>query len=95
MQYNSFRYYEAIITLDNLLKSPSVINKLCDVYVNDDIGTQHVPLSSVIWNLKGLIQFELKDFINAKKSVDESLKIFPDYFFARKNLEQISNSLPK
>lgn len=47
--------------------------------------TQTVPLDAVMYNLKGLICYELQDKSCAAESFNEALKILPDFELAKQN----------
>ncbi|MCP9763713.1 tetratricopeptide repeat protein [Lacihabitans soyangensis] len=61
----------------------------------DKNQTQRVPLNAAIFNMKGLIAYELNDKESAKVAFDEALKISPDFELAKQNFNAIKVELEK
>jgi len=52
----------------------------------DKNNNQDVPLKAVVFNLLGMVSFDLKDSQEAKKAFGESLKIMPEFNVAKENI---------
>lgn len=88
LQYSIKRLAEAKVTVEKALACEPIEKATLRTPI-DKTNTQDVPLKAVVYNLKGMINFDLKDNESAKKAFEESLKIMPEYVVAKENLSYL------
>ena len=86
LQYTLFRYYEANIYIQNLLKHKEIDTRNVMVNVEGE-QPQEVNLRAVLLNLRGLVLIELKDKVQALQSFEQALTIYPNFILAKKNID--------
>lgn len=90
MQYQLFRYYECAQWISILLINPDIDKQ--SVLINySENKSQQVPLRAALLNLDGLALSEMKEFTGALNSLEEALKVLPEYELAKNNLVLIKS----
>ncbi len=88
LQYQLKKYPESLTNIDILLANPEVdTNKL--IFQDAQKKEKEYVMRVAILNLKGMVYKDQGDKVNAKKYFDESLKISPDFVFAKQNSESL------
>lgn len=88
LQYGIKRLEEAQQTIKQVIACEP-IEKAFLPFPIDKEQSQNIPLSAAVYNLKGLICYELRDNKNAIESFEEALKITPEFAVAKQNLSAI------
>ena len=88
LQYSIKRLSEAKNTIIKTLQCNEIDNAFLQFSI-DKNNNQNVPLKAAVFNLKGLIEFELKDNKSAKEAFEEALKIMPEFGLATQNYNAI------
>lgn len=86
-QFQLYRYYECSKYLVTVLQNPDIDSRNVVIDYGDD-RTQEVPLRAAILNLDGLIKLELKQKEAAVQRFEEALKVYPEFVFAKNNLDE-------
>ena len=88
LYYGLKKYKEGLMAINKAeeLKDTGKLNVSYSINKNHN---QQVPLKAAIANLKGLIQFELKDITAAKASFERAIALHGDFVFAKENLQAI------
>jgi tetratricopeptide (TPR) repeat protein len=98
LQFSLKRLVEANISISKAISSIEIESTSIE-FPKDNNQNQKVPLKAAVYNLQGLISYNLKDEPLAKTSFEEALKIFPDFVVAKQNLTGIElltqNTIPK
>lgn len=89
LQNSIKRLGEAQITIDQTLKCEE-LKDLVLQFTIDKEKNQNVPLKAAIFNLKGLVAYELKDFVTAKSAFQDALVVFPEFELAKQNAAAIT-----
>lgn len=89
LQYEIKRLAESMITINTCLTKTEEIKKGTVAFKTEKGEAQEVPLDAAIYNLKGLVSYELKDETTAKASFDEALKLYPEFETAKANKASI------
>ncbi len=90
MEYELFRYREALQTLQLVLNTADSKGKNIVLIDASDNSSQMVPLSAAAYNLMGLVYLDQKDRESARQSFSTALSIHPGFVLAQKNLEFVS-----
>lgn len=88
LQFNLKRLEESQISIDRALNCEELNNVYLQFPIDKDY-VQNIPLKAAVYNLRGLIKYEVKDINNSKLSFEEALKIMPDFKVANQNLKSI------
>ena len=84
MQYYLKRFGECAATLNGLLNAKDVGTE--KITMNYDRQRQDVPLSAAVYNMRGMLALEQKDYKISRDNFNEALKIMPDFYLAKGNL---------
>jgi tetratricopeptide (TPR) repeat protein len=84
MQYYLKRFGECAATLNGLLNAKDVGTE--KITMNYDRQRQDVPLSAAVYNMRGMLALEQKDYKIGRDNFNEALKIMPDFYLAKGNL---------
>lgn len=91
MQYVLKRFGECSLSINTLIKSPDVDKE--KISINMDRGQrQEVPMKAALYNMLGMVAFEVNDFTNAKNNFNEALKIEPTFALAKGNLDLVGRA---
>lgn len=88
LYYGLKKYTEGLMAINKAeeLKDTGKLNVSYSINKNH---SQKVPLKAAIANLKGLIQFALKDNTAAKVSFERAISLHGDFVFAKENLQAV------
>ncbi len=86
IQYELKRYQESLTNIDILLSKPEA-ETLKVVFNSTENKQKEYTAKVALLNLKGMVYKDQGDKINAKKYFEESLKLAPDFQFAKQNLD--------
>jgi tetratricopeptide (TPR) repeat protein len=92
LQKNLKRLAEAQNTIEQTILCEDLKEAQLQMSAGKD-QVQNVPLKAALYNLKGLIAFELKDNETATKAFEEALVIFPEFALAKQNLGTLKMDL--
>jgi tetratricopeptide (TPR) repeat protein len=84
LQMSIKRLEEAKISIEKAFTCAD-IEKATLVFPIDNTKNQDVPLNAAMYNLKGIIYYQLQDKVEAGKAFEEALKIMPDFATATQN----------
>lgn len=84
LQYSIKRLAEAQATINQTLTCEDLKDFALQFNI-DKNQTQKVALNAAVFNMKGLITYDLKDKITAKTAFEEALKISPEFELAKQN----------
>lgn len=85
LQYKMKRYDEAKITINQALLCKIPEENVLLQFPVDNQNNQNVPLKAAIYNLQGLVDFEIGDKKSAISAFKEALKISPEFTMATQN----------
>ena len=88
LYYGLKKYKESLMAIKKAeeLKDTGKLNVSYSINKNHN---QQVPLKAAIANLKGLIQFAMKDNVAAKASFERAIALHGDFVYAKENLQGI------
>ena len=84
LQMSIKRLEEAKLSIEKAFTCTE-IEKATLVFPMDNSKQQEVPLNAAMYNLKGIIYYQLQDKVEAGKAFDEALKIMPEFATATQN----------
>ena len=90
LQLGIARNGEALQTVTYAIENTESVKDASLQFPKSDKEVQQVPLDAALYNLKGLIAYELKDEKAAKAAFDEALKIFPEFVLAQQNVAALT-----
>lgn len=93
LQYTMKRYGECEGMVKSILDNPKSKEEILSI--NDQGGSQQVPLAAATLNLRGVMNKDLNKSEQAKADFEESLKLYPDFVLAKNNLEAMKSPQPK
>ena len=88
LQYSIKRLAEAKNTITKTLQCKE-IEKAFIQFPIDKKQSQNAPLKAAVYNLKGIISFDLKEYTEASNSFNEALKIMPKFALATQNANAV------
>lgn len=88
LQYGIKRLAEAEAVIKETIQTKEIENAYLKFAI-DKSQSQNVPLKAAVYNLKGLITFELKNNASAKQAFDQALKIMPEFALATQNANAV------
>ncbi|MEN9304576.1 MAG: hypothetical protein RL264_3005 [Bacteroidota bacterium] len=88
LQYGIARLAESLVSINQALNNTAELEGKITFAVDKE-KTQQVPLNAALYNLKGMVAYELKDEKSAVEAFDEALKIMPDFEAAKLNKSAI------
>ena len=94
LQFGIKRLAEAQATINKTLQCKEIEDAYLQFSV-DKNQNQNVPLKAAVYNLQGLIAFELKDNAGASNSFAEALKIMPEFATATQNANAVTVEMQK
>lgn len=86
IQYELKRYQESLTNIDILTAKPEA-ETLKVVFNSTENKQKEYSAKVALLNLKGMVYRDQGDKVNAKKYFEESLKLAPDFQFAKQNLD--------
>lgn len=84
LQMSIKRLEEAKLSIEKAFTCAE-IEKATLVFPIDNNKKQDVPLNAAMYNLKGIIYYQLQDKVEAGKAFEEALKIMPEFATATQN----------
>jgi tetratricopeptide (TPR) repeat protein len=90
MQYELFRYPEAVQTVEEILAKAAETDEHIEMTDSETNQPQQVPLKAACYYLLGLVYSDLKDKPRAKESFESSLKQFSDFKAAQRSLSYLT-----
>lgn len=91
MQYVLKRFGECTATINGLLKSTEAEKE--KITINMDRGQrQEVPMKAALFNMLGMVAYEVNDLTNAKNNFNEALKLEPNFALAKGNLDLVTRT---
>lgn len=91
MQYVLKRFGECTASINTLLKSPEADKE--KISINMDRGQrQEVPMKAALYNMLGMVAYEVNDLANAKVNFNEALKLEPNFVLAKGNLDLVTKT---
>jgi tetratricopeptide (TPR) repeat protein len=84
LQMSIKRLEEAKLSIEKAFTCAE-IEKATLVFPIDNTKNQDVPLNAAMYNLKGIIYYQLQDKVEAGKAFEEALKIMPEFATATQN----------
>lgn len=91
MQYVLKRFGECTASINGLLKSTEAEKE--KITINMDRGQrQEVPMKAALYNMLGMVAYEVNDMNNAKLNFNEALKLEPNFVLAKGNLDLVSRA---
>jgi tetratricopeptide (TPR) repeat protein len=90
LQLELKRLNEAKETIDQILLCEE-IKDLVIQFPFDNENVQNVPIKAAIYNLKGIIFYELKENDLAKKAFQDAINIYPNFVVAKQNIKFDTN----
>jgi len=90
-QYDLKRYNESKTNIDILLSKPKA-DEIKYYFPTEDDQQQEIPMRAGLHNLKGLIAKDSGNMEEAKKQFAIALQISPEFYIAKKNLEDLSSN---
>lgn len=85
IQYQLKRFGECESTINSLLLSPKVDEKIVNISLNER-SQQEVPMKAALYNMKGVLYLDLARKTEAKLMFQEALKLMPDFQLPKGNL---------
>jgi tetratricopeptide (TPR) repeat protein len=89
-QYDLKRFNESKTNIDILL-SKSEADEINYIFAAEDNQEQEIPMRASLHNLKGLIAKDSGNLDEAKKQFSIALEISPEFYLAKKNLQELSS----
>lgn len=91
MQYVLKRFGECTASINSLLKSAEAEKE--KITINMDRGQrQEVPMKAALYNMLGMVAYEVNDLANAKTNFNEALKLEPNFALAKGNLDLVNRT---
>jgi len=91
-QYNLKRLAECEANINRVLADTSS-NKIGVNFILPNGAEQQIPVSAAVLNMAAVIRMDAKNFVEAKKHLENALKIFPDFEGAQQNLNYCNQNL--
>jgi tetratricopeptide (TPR) repeat protein len=88
IQFDLKRYKEARTSIDIILDNKN-LDTLKVVHATAQNTQQEVPMKASILNLKGLIDMEIGNKEDARKSFEDSIKLAPEFEHPKENLKKV------
>lgn len=84
------RNNEAFTNLDIIIENPKALEEKL-IFVDAENKQQEIPMKAGAYNIKGLIYKASDNKEEAKKSFEAALGVSPEFYLAKKNLEDLNN----
>lgn len=89
-QYLLKRLGECTATIEKIVKSPDADSVAVEIVVGDQ--TQNVPVKAAALNIHGMVLLELSQAQKAAQSFEAAIKLFPEFYLAKANLEHLAKA---
>ncbi len=90
LQYTVRRYGECETSIKRLMGSEGINER--EVNLSFKQGSQKVPMNAAVENLYGVLMLEQGKGDEAKKHFETALKIFPEFYLAKGNLDAMNQA---
>lgn len=88
-QYYLGRFIESNQTLIALQNNPDLNAEFLDFTMAKSNQTQAVPVAAALYNLQGMVFYEMKDWASSEAAFKKAIESFPSFEVAKENLNNI------
>lgn len=89
LQYELEKFQQAATNIEILLSKSEADESTVFYTINEE--EKEFPIKAALYNVQGLVNQSLDDKDAARTSFEESLKISPDFVYAKQNLDSLKN----
>jgi tetratricopeptide (TPR) repeat protein len=89
LQYSLQRNGECNKTIETILADKDALTQKIQISYDEE-NAQSVPLAAAAYNLRGVMEKDMKENDKAKKDFEEAIKVYPEFQLAKNNLDMMN-----